>query len=108
MKLSEVRPNLLVHEVAVRPLLGESSNGKVWGDPFVLPCMAQGQVRRIRNTEGDTVVATLTLYADPGYAEQIPTGSLITWRGGDREVLTSVDHDDGGLGAPQHTEVACQ
>lgn len=99
---------LLVHEVTVKPLLGEGSNGKIYGAPFPLQCMAQGNVRRIRNTEGDTVVSTLTLFAAPGQADAIPTGSLVTWRGGDREVLVSVDHDDGDLGAPQHTEVAAQ
>lgn len=104
----KIPDSLLVHTVTVKPLLGESSNGKVWGTAFTLPCMAQGQIRRIRNPEGDTVVSTLTLFAEPGQAAAIPTGSIVQWRGADREVLVSVEHDDGGLGAPQHTEVACQ
>lgn len=97
---------LLVHEVTVRPFLGEGSNGPIVGDPVPLQCMAQGGVRLIRNTEGNTTTASLTLYAAPG--AQVPTGSTVEWNGGTWTVLQVLPHDDGGLGAPQHVEVICQ
>jgi hypothetical protein len=53
-------------------------------------------------------MATLTLYAAPLQAATIPPGSKVTWSGGSATVMQSIDHDSGGLGAPDHTEVVCQ
>lgn len=96
------------HTVTVKPLTGHSSVGKVYGDPFTLRCMAQGKRRMVRDATGTEVLSELTLYAAPGQAAAIPPGSVVTWRGDDTEVLAAIDHDSGGLGAPDHTEVVCQ
>lgn len=98
----------LVHTVTVRPYLGESSTGPVYGAAFSLACMAQGSRRMVRDRDGQEQLSTLTLYAAPGLADTIPPGSEVDWRGDTTTVQASTDHDSGGLGAPDHTEVACE
>jgi hypothetical protein len=98
----------LVHTVTVRPYLGQSSTGKVYGPEFTLQCMAQGRRRMVRNGQGSEVLSTLTLLAAPGQAEAIPVGSQVLWQGDTTDVLTSTNQDSGGLGAPDHTEVTCE
>ena len=98
----------LPHTVTVKPYRGTSSTGKVYGDPFPLRCMAQGRRRMVRASNGTETLSSLTLIAEHGKAELIPAGSQVEWRGDTTDVIDSVDHDDGGLGAPQHTEVVCE
>lgn len=104
----------LVHTAQVRPYLGRSSTGPVYGDAFTLKCMAQGGVRMVRNASGAEVVSSLTLYAAPEDADRVPPGSEVTWdnpRTASRDtttVLQTIAHDSGGLGAPDHTEVVCE
>ena len=98
----------LPHTVTVRPYAGQSSTGAVYGAAFTLQCMAQGARRLVRNGDGAEQLSTLTLIAAPGEADRVPPGSEVDWRGDTTTVLASTDHDDGGLGAPQHTEVACE
>lgn len=100
---------LLVHTVTVEPLTGRSSTGKLYGASFPLKCMAQGARRQVRNSLGDEVLSTLTLYAAPGQAATVPAGSRITWAGVPTEVIAAADRDSGGLAADaEHTEVMCQ
>lgn len=99
---------LMPHTVTVRPYAGRSSTGKVYGPPFPLRCMARGKRRMVRDASGTEVLSELTLYAALEAADTAPAGSIVTWRGDDTEVLASIPQDDGGMGAPQHTEVVCQ
>lgn len=98
----------LVHTVTVRPFAGRSSNGPVFGAPFTLACMAQGDRRLVRDADGVETLSSLTLYAAPGQASSIPPGSEVDWQGDTTTVIAATDHDSGGLGAPDHTEVVCQ
>ena len=105
MKLS---PKFMPHRVTVRPFRGESSTGPLYGDPFELQCMAQGRRRLVRGPGGDETLSTLTLIAEHGKAALVPAGSEVDWRDDTTTVIASIDHDDGNLGAPQHTEVVCE
>ena len=98
----------LVHTVTVRPYAGRSSVGDVYGDPFPLACMAQGKRRLVRASDGGETLSSLTLIAAPGQSALVPPGSEVDWRDDTTKVIGSTDHDDGGLGAPQHTEVVCE
>jgi len=98
----------LVHTVTVRPYAGRSSSGPVFGAPFPLQCMAQGARRMVRGGDGTQNLSTLTLLAAPGQAATVPPGSEVDWQGDTTTVLSAIDHDSGGLGAPDHTEVACE
>lgn len=98
---------LLVHEVEVTPYLGHGSTGPLFGPPFTLKCMAQGARRLVRNSDGEQVLSDLTVYAALEDAPLVPEGSRVTWRGRTTTVLANTAHDDGGLGAPQHTELSC-
>jgi hypothetical protein len=99
---------LLVHSVQVKPYAGRSSTGDVYGETFTLQCMAQGQRRLVRDGDGAETLSTLTLYCAPDQASSIPPGSVVVWKGDTTVVIGATDHDDGGLGAPQHTEVVCE
>lgn len=98
----------LVHLVTVTPYEGVTSTGPKYGAEFTLACMAQGQRRLVRDAEGTERVSSLTLYAAPGLADTIQPGSLVTWSGGTTTVMGATNHDSGGLGAPDHTEVVCE
>ena len=99
---------LLVHTVTVRPYEGRSSSGAVYGEDFTLSCMAQGQRRLVRDNDGSESLSSLTLYCAPGLAATIPPGSEVDWQGDTTTVIGATDHDSGGLGAPDHTEVVCE
>lgn len=99
---------LWVHTVTVRPYLGHSSTGPVYGPAFSLACMAEGKRRMVRGTDGNETLSSLTLYAEQGKAASVPAGSEVDWRGDTTTVIASIEHDDGGLGAPQHAEVVCE
>lgn len=98
----------LVHEVTVRPLTGTGAYGPVHGDPFQLRCFAAGKRRLVRDRDGAEVLSTLQVLAAPGESKRVPAGSLLEWNGDTTKVIASTEHDDGGLGAPQHTELACE
>lgn len=105
MKLSR---QFMPHTVTVRPFRGTSSTGKLYGTPFQLQCMAQGRRRMVRAASGTETLSSLTIICEHGQADLIPAGSQVLWRGDTTDVIDSVDHDDGNLGAPQHTEVVCE
>lgn len=105
MKLSK---RYMPHTVTVRPMLGESSTGTVYGEPFQLQCMAQGRRRLVRAADGSESLSSLTLITEHSMADLIPPGSEVDWRDDTTTVLDTVLHDDGGMGAPQHTEVVCE
>lgn len=98
----------LPHTVTVEPLTGHSSVGKVYGPAFQLQCMAAGSRRVVRDTDGAEALSTLTLVAEAGQALLVPPGSRVTWGGTTTVVIGSTEHDDGDMGAPQHTEVVCE
>lgn len=103
----EVIPlELLPHTVQVRPKLGESSRGDLFGDQFELPCMAQGGARMVRSSDGTEVVSTLTLWAQPD--QVVPVGSEVDHAGDTTTVLQSILHDAPGLPVPEHLEVICE
>lgn len=98
----------LVHEVTVRPYAGESSTGTLLGEAFTLRCMAQGKRRMVRDNSGSERLSELTLFCAPGSADLVPPGSEVDWQGDTTTVIGATDHDSGGLGAPDHTEVVCE
>jgi len=98
----------LVHTVSVEPCTGSGAYGNTYGPAFTLTCMAQGGTRVVKDPTGADVVASLTLYAAPGQAAAVPPQSRVTWQGTTTAVINSTDHDSGGLGAPDHTEVVCE
>lgn len=98
----------LVHTVTVHPYAGKSSTSAVYGEPFQLKCMAQGGLRIVKGADGSDKLAPLTLYAAPGQAATVPPLSLVEHNGATATVLVAIDHDSGGLGAPDHTEVVCE
>lgn len=99
---------LETHTVSVRPYLGETSTGPKYGDPVDLPCMAQGKRRLVRNSDGDQVLSTLTLFTTPERADVAPAGSEVTWRGDTTTVIAGGLVDGGGLPTPDHGEVVCE
>ena len=104
----KIPDRFLVHTVTVRPYRGRSSTGPVFGPAFQLKCMAQGKRRLVRDGDGAETLSSLTLFCAPGQAAAVPPGSEVDWQGDTTAVLDATDHDDGGLGAPQHTEVVCE
>lgn len=105
MKLST---RFMPHTVTVRPYQGQSSTGPLFGAAFPLQCMAQGRRRMVRGGDGTETLSTLTLITEHDKADLIPAGSEVDWRDDTTTVIASVQHDDGGMGTPQHTEVVCE
>lgn len=93
---------LLRHRVAVEPYLG------VWGQygPAVtMRCLVSRKIRASVTAAGVARFVVYTIVARPG--ERCPDGSRITLDDGTRGYAESaVTHDSGGLGAPDHLEIA--
>lgn len=98
----------LVHTVTVRPYAGRSSTGPLYAPELQLQCMAQGKRRLVRDANGSERLSSLTLFASPGQADLVPPGSEVDWQGDTTTVLAATNHDGGGLGTPDHTEVVCE
>lgn len=105
MKLSA---KYLPHTVTVEAKTGHSSTGPVYADPVPLRCMADGTRRLVRGPDGNELVSSLTLICEAGKASTAPPGARVTWGSTVTTVVASTEHDDGGLGAPQHAEVVCE
>ena len=87
--------NFYVDTVSVETLTGSGAYGDVWADGTDLACYVADVVKMVRNSQGDEVVSSATLYADPAaYPDATPTagqcapGSKVTVNGREALVLT--------------------
>lgn len=95
-----------VHNVAVRPFLGEGAYGPVHGSAAPLLCWVDDKVRLVRNTAGVEVTSSSTLMAPVGTTVLAPRALVTLPSGREAEVITVTVHDSGSLDLLDHVEAA--
>lgn len=95
---------MMPHTVTVEPLAGTGPYGDVYGDPVEVRCLVEDTRQLVRALDGTEVVSQTTVYAPPGIDCQ-PDSKVTLPSGHVSYVLTVANHDDGGLGGWQHTEL---
>lgn len=93
------------HTVSVCTKTGVTGGGALLSDPVDVRCFVDEKVRLVRNSDGDQVVSSSTLYTSDTRSLWAP-GSTVTVFGRPTKVIAVSRRDDGGSGAWQHTEVA--
>lgn len=103
--MADLPDYLQPHTVQVETLQGATSTGTVYDPAVKVACFADTTIRLVKDADGRQVVSSATLYTSDvrglftaGSRVTLPDGSTV-------QVLTAARHDDGGLGAWQHTEV---
>lgn len=97
---------VLVHTVTIEAYLGDSAYGPQYGPPLAARALVEEAIRTVRNTRGEEVVSSTTVYLLPSQACP-PESRLTTPSGRVASVITSALHDGGGLPTPDHREVTC-
>lgn len=104
----QIPASLLVHTVDVETKTGDGAFGETYAPPVTVACYREAKRRLVRGANGDQALSGVTLYCAPGQAATFTAGSRVTWDGCATTVMAAQDHDSGGLGAPDHTEVSCE
>lgn len=105
--MAEIPAAILVHTVTVEKFEGHGARGPVYADPVTVPCFVSDTRKLVRGPDGQQVVAESTVLAAPASLGEFSPESRVTLPSGRvGTVLVVKDHNDGGLGAPQHVEVA--
>lgn len=66
-----------MHTVTVKSHLGASAYGDRFGDPVPVPCFVEDDVKLIRDSDGNEVVSSTTVYSNIDKAALFPVGSLV-------------------------------
>lgn len=104
--MSRIPGWLLVHGVTIEPYQGAGAYGDVYGPPTDVRCFLDQQTRLTRDTGGNTVTSTSTVFTTPEV--ECPAGSRITLPDGRATtVIAALRRDGGDLGTPDHLEIQC-
>lgn len=96
---------LMRHEVTAEPYRGEGAYGPVYGPATPLRCYLEQETRLVRDTSGNEVTSTSTLFARLD-AVALPAQSRVTLPDGrTTTVIAALRRDGGGLPTPDHLEV---
>lgn len=93
------------HTVSVRTKTGTTGVGVLFANPVDVACFVDETVRLVRNSDGNQVVSSTTVYTSDTRSLWEP-GSMVTVFGRPTTVIAVSRRDDGGEGGWQHTEVA--
>lgn len=99
---------LLTFTVTVETCTGHGPRGAVYAAPAEYPCFKVHKRRMVRTAVGDEVTSDLTVILKPGLTGVFTPESRVTIDNASTVVIGAVNNVDGGLGAPQHTEVWCE
>jgi hypothetical protein len=97
-----------VHTITVQPRAGAGANGKVRTDPVEVSCFIDGGTKTVRTTNGELIVAAAPVYAPVSAASVLPIGAAVTLPGETtpRQIVAVTVRTSGGLGLPDHIELA--
>jgi len=63
---------LLNHQISVEAFLGVSGTGAPrYGEPVPIPCYITGEIRMVRNLDGDETVSSLTIFLSGTSAQEV-------------------------------------
>ena len=107
--MADIPADLLVHPVDVEVPTTGDFYGPGYEPAVTVSCFASEKRRMVRDQSGAEVVAETTLTARLADADRFAIGARVTRHGGaprPQHVISVSRHDDGGMGAWQHVEVA--
>lgn len=96
----------LIHEVTVRPCLGRTGTGKVYGPAELHACLIVDSANLNRPADGREAVDTVDVYLAPGAV--VPLDSQVVIRGRETVATAVKTADGGGLPTPDHVKVSCR
>lgn len=103
---------LFTQTVDVETLTGSGAYGDVFASPVTVACFVNDRSKMVRNSNGDEIVSTTTLYAPltaspdvPATAGQFAPGSRVTVNGRTAYVVNAARRDSAGPSRIWHTEV---
>lgn len=103
--MAEIPTDLLVHTIQVETYVGTGARGDKYAPVVNVDCFVEDARRLVRTTEGEEVISESTVYAAPASLATLAAKSRVTLPDGRKvTVIVRKNHDDGGLGAPQHVE----
>lgn len=90
---------MLAHTVTVEPYLGTAGKGAtVYGPPVVVACFYDAGTRMVRDSAGEEVRSSATVYTPLEHADLFPLESRVTASDGTKASVLRVNaHDTGGL-----------
>lgn len=94
------------HTITVEHYLGSDATGPLYGPPADRRCLVEQKRVSMRKPDGRTVVASSVIRTDLDY--DLAPEDRITYRGRAVEVVSVAHYSGGGLGTPDHTEIAVQ
>lgn len=84
-----------IHTVTVKTYLGASAYGDRYAAPSQpIPCFVEDDVKLVRDTDGNEMVSTTTVYADLAKAALFPPGSLVTTPAGREARVIGLGRED--------------
>ena len=97
-----------VHTITVQPRAGSGANGKIRTDPVEVSCFIDGGTKTVWTTNGEVIVAAAPVYAPVSAASVLPIGAAVLLPGETkpRQIVAVTVHTSGGLGLPDHVELA--
>lgn len=98
-----------VHTASVKTLLGTSSTGSMLADPVDDACFIEDDNKLVVTASGEQLTSTAVLYGNRSSAALYAPGSEVTSSvipGRARRVIDLHVYDSGGLGLPDHIQVA--
>lgn len=107
--MGELPEFLLVHEVWFEPYLGNNARGKVYGPAVTVPCFCDESTKRVKTSEGKTIMSPARVYVQREWQPAAPPESRVTLpSGATAQVHEALDRNGGGLPTPDHIEIVCE
>lgn len=100
-----IPPALLRHTVQLEPRTGADANGPLYGPPAPRRAYVEATRRSVRQPDGRVIVAGTVVWVQ--LDRTITSEWRLTHEGRLAEIV-SVDHFEGRLGTPDHTQITCQ
>lgn len=95
------------HRIQVERLSGQGALGPVFADATTEAAFVEDKNRLVRDSRGDQVVSSTTVYLPPDVAS-IPLSSRVTVNGRERKAIAVQVLDAGGLPLPAHVVVSLE
>lgn len=95
-----------VHTVNVRTYAGSGPVGDTYIPHDGVECWVEESRKWVRSATGEQVVSESQVFTDAAHYDWFKPDSEVKIRGHVARVITRSLHDSGGLGLPDHLEVA--
>lgn len=96
-----------VHAVTIQRYTGDGPEGPLYASAESFMGFVDDTRKLVRNGASEEELSSRRVFMPIGVG-RIPAGSLLTYAGDTRTVITSAERSGGGLPLPEHVEVSCE